>query len=157
MDSIHGGFGKLQTEVGTVSLGMAKVNKTVSKIAEGQVAVASKMGNFDEKMDLRFEEAAQSAKSNAERVEQSGDEVLQVLRKVERNSQRGIWIFATLLAILFIALDLLLSKDEPVNFRSGDRAGSGGLWHLSQRRELKNLSFRAAEPAAEVLVDDFEF
>ena len=154
MDSIHGGVGKLQTEVGTVSLGMVKVTESVSGIAQGQVEVSSSLGHIDEKMDLRFEEAAKSAKSNAERVEKSGDEVLQVLRKVERNSQRGLWVFATLLAILFIALICFSAKMSQLTSEAVSEPEAVVSGPVVAQESLVSTT---AEPAAEVLVDDFEF
>lgn len=149
MDSIHGGVGKLQSEVGTVNIGVEKVAAVVSGIAEGQAEVNANLGDFDEKLDLRFEEAATSAQVNAKRMEQSGDEVLQVLRQMERNSQRGLWIFASLLVILFIALICFSSN---VN-----RLTSAAVSAPTETPAVVEDPLVSSKPVAQVLQDDFEF
>ena len=155
MDSIHGGFGKLQTEMGSVNLGVGKMTKAVSGIAEGQAEASAHLGRFSEKIELRFKEAARSAQANAERVEQSGDEVLQVLRQVERNSQRGLWIFATLLAVLFIGLICFAAKLS--QFTSEAVVEPEGLPALEAVATPMDDSLVATDPVAQVSEDDFEF
>ena len=154
LDSIDGGVGKLETEVGVVNVGVEKVNKVVSDIAEGQVEVSANLNKFDKKMESRFEEAAKSAKTNSERIEQSGDEVLQVLRQMERNSQRGLWIFATLIAVLFIALICFAANVSRLTSSSLIEPESAPAVETAQTADDSLVS---AEPVGEVLSDDFEF
>ena len=155
MDSIHGGFGKLQSKVGAVHLGVEKVTETVSGIAEGQVEVGTNLGKFDKKMDLRFEEAAKSAQANAERLEQSGDEVLQVLRQMERNSQRGLWIFASVIAVLFIALICFSAKMSQLTAESAEAPEAIAAPAIAT--DLSQDTLVATDPVAQVLEDDFQF
>ncbi|MGJ8723113.1 MAG: hypothetical protein ACSHYB_01035 [Roseibacillus sp.] len=153
MDSVHGGVGKLQTEVGAVNVGVEKVTEVVSGIAEGQIEVGASIENFDKKMELRFEEAATSAQVNVERMEQSGDEVLQVLRQMERNSQRGLWIFASLLAILFVALICFSANVNRLTSSAVVEPVSAPVTAPAVVEE----SLIPSEPVAQVLEDDFEF
>ena len=155
MDSIHGGVGKLESEVGAVNLGIEKVTGVVSEIAEGQVAASTNLGKFDEKMELRFEEAAKSAQANAERLEHSGDEVLQVLRQLERNSQRGLWVFASVLAVLFIALICFSAKMSQLTSQALEEPAVIAAPEVAIASTESSLI--ATEPVAQVLSDDFEF
>ena len=110
MDSVHGGVGKLQGEVGAVHTDVKKVTLAVSDIAVSQASVSADLGDFGKKMDIKFEQAEQSARENAERLGQSGDDVLIALRKMEKSSQRNLWVFASLLTVLFITLIAFSAK-----------------------------------------------
>ena len=153
MDSIHGGVGELQTEVGAVHVDVKEVTASVSEIMAGQLSASASLGEFGEKMDFHFEEAAKTAQENVERIGQSSDDVLQVLRQMERNSQRGVWIFAGLIAILFFALIGFSAKMTQLSSAfSAQPAVQPTVEAITQEEDLV-----VVEPAAEVLVDEFEF
>ena len=156
MDSVHGGVGKLQSQVGAVNVGVEVVTQTVFGIVEEQGEVKENLSNFDEKVERRFKEAALTAQANAERVEQSGDEVLQVLRQVERTSQRGLWIFATVLAVLFIALICFSAKMSQLTSEVIEEPAAAEVSAEVVATPAED-SLVAAEPVAQVLNDDFEF
>lgn len=149
MDSIHGGVGSLKTEVGAVHTDVKAVTQSVAEIAAGQLTASASLGDFGEKMEARFEEAAQTARENADRMEQSSDDVLLVLKQMERNSQRGLWIFASLLAVLFVVLISFSAKMSQMNVAAPATP--------VPEQVAAEESYLANEPAAEVLVDEFEF
>ena len=111
MDTIQGGVGSIQSEVKTVTHGLAD-------LAEKQLGAVASLGDLGSQIDNRLKKAEKAAEKNADRMEQSSDDVLQVLRQMERNGQRGVWIFATLLAVLFVALLCFSAKVSQVSSRT---------------------------------------
>ena len=108
---------RLYTSVDRVATGVSglegsvsKVNDTVLGIATQQKGAATSLENLGKKLARGFDDAATVARQNAERIEQANDDVLDVLRQMEKNSQRGLWIFASLLAVLFVALICFSAK-----------------------------------------------
>lgn len=154
MDQVHGGIVSLTTGVGTVNAGMQEVAKNVSEVAAGQASAQAVIGDFGVKMEKRFEKAAELARKNAERVEQSSDDVLLVLKQMERNSQRGLWIFAILLAVLFFILIGFSAKMSQLGSKA---EGSPATGAASESQTTSEQGLLVSEPAAEVLVDEFEF
>ena len=152
MDSIHGGFGKLQAEVGSIHSGVSQTAEGISEIAANQLTASVSLGDFGEKMETRFEEAAELAHKNSKRIEQSNDDVLLVLRQMERNSQRGLWIFASLLAILFVTLICFSAKMSQLGVSQAVAPSS-----MVEEPVSSEDSYVSSEPAAQVLVDELEF
>lgn len=141
MDTIHGG-------VSVVQSGVEKVTEAVAGLAKTQLTAVASVGDLGDKMDARFEEAAEAAKKNAERLEQSSDDVLLVLRQMERNSQRGLWIFASLLAVLFIALICFSAKMSKMGMTSEATAPVDSV---------PEDVYAASDLDHQVLVDEMEF
>jgi uncharacterized protein YoxC len=165
MDSIHGGVGELQVDVSAVHSDVKQVTASVSDLLSGQVSASASLGDFGEKMEMRFEEAAKAAQQNADRLGQSSDDVLQVLRQMERTSQRGVWIFAGLIAVLFFALIGFSAKmsqlssvvvpSEPSVLPTTSAVSTTSA--STDANAAENESLVTSEPVAEVLVDDLEF
>lgn len=154
MERIHGGVDELSSDVGAVHTGIETVSKSMTSIVAAQSAASASLGDFGEKMEQRFDQAAVTAKVNAERFGQSSDDVLQVLRQMERNSQRGVWIFAALIAVLFFALIGFSAKMSEFTAKSTPEEGITPTVESVIPTESEPL---AAEPVATVLTDDFEF
>ena len=104
LNSVQTGVGKLQGEIGNVRSEVKGFTKSVTKIAEKQATTSANLGDLGKKVDERFEEAATTARENLERLENSGEDMLNVLRDMEKNSQRYLWVFAVLFTVLFVLL-----------------------------------------------------
>ncbi|MBK1834592.1 hypothetical protein [Roseibacillus ishigakijimensis] len=104
VEGIQTGVGQLQTGVNGVQVGMDRIAEVVAGIASGQQGTQASLGALGQQIDLRFQEAGEEARESARRMEKSSGDVLSVVRDLERNTQRGLWIFAGLLALLFVAL-----------------------------------------------------
>ncbi|GHC48911.1 hypothetical protein [Roseibacillus persicicus] len=146
MDAIHGG-------VNVVQSGVEKVNQAVAGLAENQMTAVASVGDLGSRMDAHFEKVAEAAKQNTERLEQSSDDVLTVLRQMERNSQRGLWIFATLLAVLFVALVCFSAKMSQLEATQTEIPSAG----VATGTPSESESYAASDSDAQVLVDEFEF
>lgn len=156
MDSIGGGVDQLQSEVRTIQTSVSQVSEGLSELAACQLNASTSLSNFDNKLEDHFEEAAEVARNNAKSAKESSDDVLQMLRQMERNSQRGLWVFASLVAVLFIVLVCLSAKMSQL---SGAGSVSSQTFDSLVVEEGVDTgsSLGANEAAAQVLLDDLEF
>ena len=151
MDSVHGGVGKLQSGMDGVYSEVKDISVAVSEMSTVQASARTSLQDFGKRMDTKFEEAAETARENSQRLENSSEDVVQVLQKMERNSQRSLWVFAIVLAILFIALVSFSAKLSQLG--SSGAASSESLVNESPAQEAVGTALVGVE----VLSDELEF
>lgn len=103
-EEVMASLGFLTEGVGSIQSGVGKVDERIGTLAEGQAATTESLGTLGTQMETRFEEVKEVTRESGERLEQNSEDVLVALRKIEASSQRGLWIFASLLGAVVIAL-----------------------------------------------------
>lgn len=103
-EEVMASLGFLTEGVNSIQSGVGKVDERIGSLAEGQAATTESLGNLGTQIESRLEEVKLVTRESGERFEQSSEDVLNALRKIEASSQRGLWIFASLLGAIVVAL-----------------------------------------------------
>lgn len=112
-EEVMASLGFLNGGVKDLQSGVTQVSEVVQEVAQGQSEMSASLGSlgtgFTEKLE-EVKSSTEAAQKSSERVEQSTGDVLEVLKKMEVNHQRGLWIFASLIGILFVVLVCFAAK-----------------------------------------------
>ncbi len=147
MDSLQESVAQLQTGVESVDHVVGDFSRNQKQSSE---ALSERLGEWNAKMNHQIKEVAQVSQKSCERVEESNGDVLATLRQMEKNSQRGLWIFASLLAIVFITLVCIGARVGQANQVEPPAA-------TAAPQDQSQESLVSTDKSSKVLVDSFDF
>lgn len=150
---LNDGVGDLKGDVGGIASDVGKVNDLVSNVVQKQDSVVDNLGSLSSEMTSHFEDVKAVTEERSERIEQSNEDVLLVLKNMQTNHQRGLWIFASLLGALFVILVCFAAQ-----FGSMAAAEEPELVPaLEELSEESSGAEMASDSGAQVLEDGYDF
>lgn len=149
-------LGFLKGGVKDLQNGVTQVSEVVHEVAQGQSKMSASLGDlgtgFTEKLEA-VKSSTEAAQKSSERVEQSTSDVLEVLKKMEVTQQRGLWIFASLIGVLFVVLICFAAKLSQVPVASEPPAASP----VEGEEQISLDPQTASDSGAVVLENEFQF
>ena len=150
LDKVHGGVDAIQGDLSSVRKDVKGVNTGVAKIVASQTAAVASLGDFRQKMEKKFQEVADTARANVDRLEGSSDDVLKALQRMEKNSQRLLWVFSSLTAVLFFVLVVISANMGKFQTSQTDESNPS-----SELMEARGEGIASANEG--LVVEEFEF
>lgn len=103
-EEVMASLGFLTEGMDSIQSGVGKVDDRIGSLAEGQAATTESLDSLGHQIESQLEDVKVVTRESGERLEQNSEDVLVALRKIEASNQRGLWIFASLLGAVVVAL-----------------------------------------------------